>query len=362
MAAGIAAIGPAVPERAAYKWPPKHLPEAAPTRFWTTPLLLARHTPASVVARVPCGRPRTLSSDAGSGVLLATMRDPAASNGLKVRRTAGVNRSRRRPHGSREVCESGISAGLRPGRQHCRAGMDSEAVRAQPGPRHVGCTADARRAHHEHRPEHATESRCHRLADSPGHEAERAPDLDAGRDRGSACRCRPPAPPPRRPVLSRPRQPALTAPDGFVGVSLFVWLGARARPVRRRLGARPSEQRPSLGRVFQLLRPVRRELPTADLVRMATAVRRWAFVLDRRRPHSRGRRTRCRLACSPASYASSATCLLEAMPRGGQRPQRSSSERSRSASPCGPSRSSRFWSSAYSRPVSAISKPLLRDH
>ena len=42
VAAGLAAVGPAVPERAVYAWPPAHLPEAKPTRTWFAPLLVAR--------------------------------------------------------------------------------------------------------------------------------------------------------------------------------------------------------------------------------------------------------------------------------------------------------------------------------
>ena len=84
-AAAIAALGPAVPERAVYTWPPAQLPEAQPTRTWFTPLLLARHSAESFDARIPCGEPTTTLGGAGERVvLLATARDVAANHALGV--------------------------------------------------------------------------------------------------------------------------------------------------------------------------------------------------------------------------------------------------------------------------------------
>jgi hypothetical protein len=82
-AAVIAARGPAIEDQVEYSWP-STVPTASPSRTWFTPLLLARHRPQSLDARIPCGDERTLSGAGSSTVLFATSRDPARMNGLEV--------------------------------------------------------------------------------------------------------------------------------------------------------------------------------------------------------------------------------------------------------------------------------------
>jgi arabinosyltransferase B len=78
--AAVAALVPARKLEAHYSWPPQTLPADQPTRTWYAPLLLARHTPASISARLPCaGQP--LPDAPRPLVVLATTRD---ASGLVV--------------------------------------------------------------------------------------------------------------------------------------------------------------------------------------------------------------------------------------------------------------------------------------
>lgn len=86
-AAVIAARGPAIDERASYAWPPRSLPDAAPSRTWFAPLLLARHYADALSATVPCGAAPALSSGDDSVVLLATTRNRKRWNGLEILRS-----------------------------------------------------------------------------------------------------------------------------------------------------------------------------------------------------------------------------------------------------------------------------------
>jgi len=85
--AAAAALAPARKLQAHYSWPPHTLPAERPTRSWYAPLLIARHTPASIDARLPCGG--TPLPDAQRPlVVLATARHPDAPNALAVTREA----------------------------------------------------------------------------------------------------------------------------------------------------------------------------------------------------------------------------------------------------------------------------------
>lgn len=84
----LAAVGALVPARkleAHYSWPPPTLPAEQPSRTWYTPLLIARHTPRELTARLPCGA-RPLPGAARPLVLLGTSRKPDAPNALAVTR------------------------------------------------------------------------------------------------------------------------------------------------------------------------------------------------------------------------------------------------------------------------------------
>jgi len=87
-AAAFAARGPAVDEQAEYSWPPAELPAASPSRTWFTPMLLARHAPKALDARLPCGPARALPGAGRRIVLLATARDVPRWNALEVTRMA----------------------------------------------------------------------------------------------------------------------------------------------------------------------------------------------------------------------------------------------------------------------------------
>src|SRR4029079_8387856 len=54
---------------------------------WVTPLLLARHVPSQLSARVPCGQEPALPGAGGRSVLLATARETVGWNGLQVVRS-----------------------------------------------------------------------------------------------------------------------------------------------------------------------------------------------------------------------------------------------------------------------------------
>jgi arabinosyltransferase C len=88
VAAAGAAIGPATHLRTTYSWPPRNLPAGEPQRLWYTPLLLARHEPESISARIPCSLPRALSKQPVVTVL-ATARNPVRATGLAITRRGG---------------------------------------------------------------------------------------------------------------------------------------------------------------------------------------------------------------------------------------------------------------------------------
>lgn len=88
VAVALAAAGAFAPARkleAHFSWPPRTLPAAQPTRTWYAPLLITRHTPAELSARIPCGG-QGLADAAHPLVLLATKRDPYAAGALAVTR------------------------------------------------------------------------------------------------------------------------------------------------------------------------------------------------------------------------------------------------------------------------------------
>lgn len=90
VAAAAAAIGPATHLQSSYSWPPRNLPPGQPQRLWYTPLLLARHEPQSISARIPCSLPPALSTKKQAAVtVLATARDPVRAGGLAITSRAG---------------------------------------------------------------------------------------------------------------------------------------------------------------------------------------------------------------------------------------------------------------------------------
>jgi hypothetical protein len=79
------AIGPAKALQTQYTWPPQGLSEERrPERLWYTPLLLARHEPQAITARLPCALPPPLPSASRPVTVLATARDPGRAQGLSV--------------------------------------------------------------------------------------------------------------------------------------------------------------------------------------------------------------------------------------------------------------------------------------
>ena len=86
LAALLGALGPAEHLRTKYSWPPKPLPVATPSKAWYTPLLLIRHEPEAISARLPCALPRALPAAATPVTVLATARLPRANGGLAVTR------------------------------------------------------------------------------------------------------------------------------------------------------------------------------------------------------------------------------------------------------------------------------------
>jgi hypothetical protein len=87
LGAAVAAIIPAEHLSSRYSWPPRDLPAGQPQLLWYTPLLLARHEPESISARVPCSLPPPLSPKQGPLEVLASARDPARSGGLEIARS-----------------------------------------------------------------------------------------------------------------------------------------------------------------------------------------------------------------------------------------------------------------------------------
>src|SRR5262249_39847195 len=87
LCAAVAALAPAKHLRTTYSWPPRTLPSAQAESMWYTPLLLARHEPARIWARVPCELPPPLRRAERPAVVLATTRSPATTGGLAVTTT-----------------------------------------------------------------------------------------------------------------------------------------------------------------------------------------------------------------------------------------------------------------------------------
>jgi cell wall arabinan synthesis protein/arabinosyltransferase-like concanavalin domain-containing protein len=83
----IGAVGPAKPLQTTYSWPPAELPAGKPARLWYTPLLVSRHEPESISARLPCSLPPALANGADGATVLATAREPAIADALAVTRT-----------------------------------------------------------------------------------------------------------------------------------------------------------------------------------------------------------------------------------------------------------------------------------
>jgi hypothetical protein len=86
VAALVGALGPAEDVRSTYAWPPPTL-SGEPTRVWYTPLLLIRHRPESIAARVPCSLPPALPRAERPLLVLATARFPQQAGGLSVTST-----------------------------------------------------------------------------------------------------------------------------------------------------------------------------------------------------------------------------------------------------------------------------------
>jgi len=84
VAALVGALGPAERVRTTYSWPPKDLPAGAPSNAWYTPLLLVRHRPEAISARIPCTLAPALPNAGSPVTVLATARHPERSEGLAV--------------------------------------------------------------------------------------------------------------------------------------------------------------------------------------------------------------------------------------------------------------------------------------
>jgi hypothetical protein len=87
LAAFVAAIGPAHPERATYVWPPQ-VAGAAPKTGWYTPLPLLNRVPGSVEVTLPCDLSPPLDQGKPATVL-ATARDPRAAGALAMEEAGG---------------------------------------------------------------------------------------------------------------------------------------------------------------------------------------------------------------------------------------------------------------------------------
>ena len=84
VAALVAALGPADRVRSTYSWPPSTLPKTKPSRVWYTPLLLIRHHPEAISAKLPCSLPPALPRAKRPVDVLATARFPERNEGLVV--------------------------------------------------------------------------------------------------------------------------------------------------------------------------------------------------------------------------------------------------------------------------------------
>jgi Mycobacterial cell wall arabinan synthesis protein len=89
VAAFVGALGPAERIRTTYAWPPQSLPEGRPKQLWYTPLLLARHRPETLSAKLPCSLSPPLAAAGPEATVLATARYPERAGGLSVLRRAG---------------------------------------------------------------------------------------------------------------------------------------------------------------------------------------------------------------------------------------------------------------------------------
>ena len=85
-AAVVGALGPAESVRTAYSWPPQDFPAEPASRLSYTPLLLARHQPASISATIPCLAAASDEPLDQPMTILATARTPEATGGLSVAR------------------------------------------------------------------------------------------------------------------------------------------------------------------------------------------------------------------------------------------------------------------------------------
>lgn len=84
VAALVGALGPAERVRTTYSWPPPTLPEETASSVWYTPLLLVRHQPESIAARIPCSLGPALPGAARPTTVLATARYPERTEALAV--------------------------------------------------------------------------------------------------------------------------------------------------------------------------------------------------------------------------------------------------------------------------------------
>lgn len=89
VAALVGALGPAERVRSTYSWPPRPLPEGAPSRLWYTPLVLIRHRPEAISAVLPCALPPALPSADRPVTVMATARSPSLNNGFAVTKLDG---------------------------------------------------------------------------------------------------------------------------------------------------------------------------------------------------------------------------------------------------------------------------------
>jgi hypothetical protein len=80
----VAAVGGATPIQPTYSWPPARLPSETPARLWYTPLLVSRHEPETLSARIPCTPSPALRSAGSSVDVLTTARDPVRSGALSL--------------------------------------------------------------------------------------------------------------------------------------------------------------------------------------------------------------------------------------------------------------------------------------
>jgi hypothetical protein len=90
VAALVGALGPAERVRTTYSWPPADTQSGAPNRVWYTPLLLVRHRPEGIKARIPCSPAPPLRGASSPVKVLATARHPERTGGLAVIQEPGT--------------------------------------------------------------------------------------------------------------------------------------------------------------------------------------------------------------------------------------------------------------------------------